>query len=93
VIGVNVNGYTARELKAAMVKEQLPWRSFADPGPLGRGAIVTRWNSPATPTFYVLDHTGVIRYKWVGSPGEQVIDAALDRLIKEAEGSGKKTPK
>jgi hypothetical protein len=36
---------------------------------------------------------GVIRYKWAGAPGEKVIDAALDKVIKAAEGNGKNTPK
>jgi hypothetical protein len=85
LIGVNVNGYDAKTLKAAMEKEKLTWRSFADPGPLGMGPIATRWNLPGTPTFYVLDHKGVIRYKWVGNPGEKIIDAAIERLLKEAE--------
>jgi hypothetical protein len=71
-----------------MEKERLTWRSFADPGALGQGPIVTRWSLAGTPTFYVLDQKGVIRHKWVGTPGEKVIDAALDRLIAEAEGSG-----
>ena len=47
----------------------------------------------ATPTLYVLDHKDVIRHKWVGAPGEKAIDAALDKLIKEAEEDGKKPPK
>ena len=64
-----------------MDKEQLPWRSFADRGPLGRGAIASKWNITATPTLYVIDHHGVIRYKWVGSPGEKAIDAALEGSI------------
>jgi hypothetical protein len=72
--------------------EKLTWRSFADPGELGRGPIATRWNLPATPTFYVIDPRGVIRHKWVGSPGAKAIDAALDKLIKEAEADGKKPP-
>jgi peroxiredoxin len=93
LLGVNVNGYDARQLKEAMDKEKLPWRSFADPGALGQGAIAAKWNLPATPTYYVLDPKGVIRYKWVGSPGEKAIDAALDKLIKEAEGGRKNPPK
>ena len=40
---------------------------------------------------YILDHKGVIREKWLGSPGDKVIDQALTKLIKEAEGEGKKT--
>jgi hypothetical protein len=89
LIGVNVNGYDARQLKLAMDKEQLTWRSFADPGALGQGAITAKWNLHGTPTFYVLDHRGVIRHKWVGNPGEKAIDAALNKLIQEAEGNGK----
>ena len=90
MLGVNVNGYDAKKLKLEMEKEKLNWRSFADPGALGQGPIVTRWSIPATPTFYIIDHKGVIRYKWVGSPGEEAIDAALDRLIREAEKSPSK---
>ena len=56
------------------------WRSFAY-----QEAINAKWN-PSTPCYYVIDHKGVIRYKWVGHPGEHAIDAALDKLIEEAEG-------
>ena len=69
-----------------MDKEKLNWRSFAD----GR-AISEKWNA-ATPTYYVLDHWGEIRYKWVGNPGEKAIDAALEKLIQEAQRKGKKMP-
>jgi hypothetical protein len=77
-----------------MDKEKLNWRSFADVSKgddLGR--IATAWNLRATPTLFVLDHKGVIRYKWLGSPGAKKIDEALDQLIKEAEGDGKKASK
>ncbi len=76
-----------------MAKEKLTWRSFADPGALGQGAIAAQWNLPGTPTFYVLDPKGVIRHKWVGSPGAKVIDRALEKLIKEAEAGAKKSRK
>jgi hypothetical protein len=70
-----------------MEKNQLTWRSFVDAGNAGAGHIATKWNHSATPTFYVLDHRGVIRHKWVGSPGEKAIDAALEKVIQEAEGT------
>ena len=70
-----------------MDKEKLNWRSFAD-----ARAIRDKWNA-ATPTYYVIDHRGVIRYKWVGSPGPKAIDAALGKLIQEAEANAKKDPK
>jgi hypothetical protein len=72
-------------------QEKLTWRSFADSGTAGQGRIATRWNLTSTPTLYVLDPKGVIRYKWVGGPGEKAIDAALDALIKEAGVGSKKT--
>jgi hypothetical protein len=92
LIGVNVTGHDARKLKAVMDKEKLTWRSFADLGELGQGAIAARWNLAATPTLYVIDHKGVIRNKWLGRPGEKAIDTALEKLIKEAEGIGQNTP-
>ena len=85
LIGVHVGGSTVKQLKEIMDKEKLPWRSFVDLGNAGTGAIATKWNQSATPTFYVIDHKGVIRHKWTGPPGEKVLDAALEKLIKEAE--------
>jgi hypothetical protein len=72
-----------------MDREKLPWRSFAD-----RGALAGRWNA-STPGYYVIDHKGVIRHRWLGGPGpgEKAIDTALDKLIQEAERDAKKAPK
>ena len=69
-----------------MAKEKMNWRSFAY-----QEAINGKWN-PSTPSYYVLDPGGVIRHKWVGAPGEQAIDTALEGLIKEAEAKRKKPP-
>ena len=95
---LGVNSDASRDLvKQVSEKEKLTWRSFAD-----QGAIVGKWNLPGTPTFYVLDHKGVIRYKWVGSPADykgeglpdkKAIDTALEKLIQDAERNAKKTPK
>jgi len=70
-----------------MEKEKMNWRSFAD-----QGAINAKWNA-GSPTYYVIDPKGVIRYKWAGGTGEKAIDAALEKLISEAEENAKKTPK
>ena len=80
---MNVGG-NAQHLKDVMTKENLTWRSFADLGDAGQGAIAARWNLTNTPTLYVLDARGEIRYKWPGSPGHAAIDSALGTLIKEA---------
>jgi hypothetical protein len=90
LLGIHVGGSSAKRLKEVMEKEKLTWRSFVDAGHAGAGPIATKWNLSATPTLYVIDHKGVIRYKWAGAPGEKAIDAALDKLIKAAEENGKK---
>jgi hypothetical protein len=87
LIGVSINPYDAKELKEAMNKEKLTWRSFVN-----GGAIKSKWNVQGTPTLYVLDHRGVTRHKWMGSPGAQAIEAGLDKLIREAEQDGKNPP-
>jgi hypothetical protein len=81
---VGVDSDTTREaLKAAVEKEHLTWRHFFDKGT--GGPIATKWNIHGWPTLYVLDSKGVIRQKWLGSPGEKVMNEAIDKLVKEAE--------
>ena len=88
MIGVNTNTVDPKKLKEITEKEKLNWRSLVT-----RDAISARWNNPGTPMYYVIDHKGVIRYKWFGNPGEKALDTALEKLIKEAEGSARKVPK
>jgi peroxiredoxin len=83
LIGVNVLDHEPKKLKEVMNKEQMTWRSISS------GAVASKW-SAGTPTYYVLDGKGVIRYKWVGSPGEKAIDTALEELLQEAEKNMKK---
>jgi len=67
-------------------KENLTWRSFSDPRTSdGLGAISKKWNLAGTPTIYLIDHTGVIRYKWLGGAREKVIDDAVEELIRKME--------
>jgi len=68
-----------------MDKEKLNWRSFADHGKENdQGPICSQWNLVGTPTLVLIDSKGVIRRKWLGGPGEKVIDEAIEKLIKEA---------
>jgi hypothetical protein len=87
LIGVNVSQFETKNLKDRMAKEKMNWRSFAH-----QEAVNAKWN-PSTPGYHVLDPRGVIRHKWVGAPGEKAIDTALEKLITEAEGNGKKPPR
>src|SRR5262249_36767365 len=83
LLGVN-SDESKEELKQAIEKEKLSWRSWFD-GPGTQGPIATKWNVRGWPTMYVLDHNGVIRHKWEGSPGDKVLDEAIQKLVKRAE--------
>ena len=91
LIGVNINCHDPRTLKAVMDKEQLTFRSFTDEaGGEGLGVIGSAWNLFGTPTVFVLDHKGVIRYRQIGIPDKKAIDDVLNQLIKEAGGNDKR---
>ena len=93
LIGVNINCHDPRKLKEVMDKEQLNFRSFTDTVADGLGVIGSAWNLFGTPTVFVLDHKGVIRYRQIGIPDKKAIDEVLNKLIKEAEGNGENPPK
>ena len=88
LLGVNTNQSEAKKLKAVTDREKLNWRSF-----VAQEAVAVEWNNPGTPMYYVLDHRGVIRSKWLGYPGAKALDTALEALIQEAERAGRNTPK
>ena len=73
LVGVNLNHQDPKVLKAFVERENLNWRSFANPS-----SITSEWNNPGTPLYYVLDHEGVIRFKWFGSPGEEAMESAVE---------------
>jgi hypothetical protein len=86
---LGVNSDPSKEFgKKVVEKEKMTWRSWWDGGST-QGPIATKWNVHGWPTLYVLDHKGVIRHKWLGGPGEKVMDEAIEKLVKEAE---KETP-
>ena len=86
LLGVNSDPDKA-ELKKAMEKENITWRSFWDVNT--SGPISTRWAVQGWPTLYVIDHKGVIRHKHVGSPGDKVLDDEIEKLVKEVQDSVK----
>ena len=85
MLGVNSWTHDPGELKAIMTKEKINWRTFDD-----EGAINDQWSRPATPAFFVIDHEGTIRRRWIGKPGEKSVESALDELIVEAEKAASK---
>jgi hypothetical protein len=81
---VGVNSDTDREaLKPVLEKEHITWRSFWNGGTAG--PISNAWNIEGWPTLYVVDARGVIRHKFLGSPGDAELDRAIEDLVREAE--------
>jgi peroxiredoxin len=90
VIGVNVSEPNTTALKKVVAKENLTWRSFSDPrANEGWGRIARKWNLAGTPTIYLIDHKGVIRYKWLGGAGAKIIDSAVEKLMQKVEADAK----
>jgi thiol-disulfide isomerase/thioredoxin len=76
--------------KKINAKDNITWRAFQETDEKGTlGPITTRWGIDQWPTLFLIDHHGVIRQKYVGSPGEKVLAEELDKLARKAEG-GKK---
>ena len=82
------------QLKQVMEAEKITWRTW-----INGAAITATWNLTSTPTFYVIDHKGIIRHKWVGSPADNkrsgmpdqaTIDTVLAKLISGAERDARK---
>jgi hypothetical protein len=88
LLGIN-SDQNRDDLKKTIEKEKMTWRSWFD-GPGTRGPIASKWNVQGWPTLYVLDSNGIIRHKWAGSPGDEVLDKAIEKLVAEAE-KGQKT--
>jgi Thioredoxin-like len=84
LVGVNSDP-DLEKLKPVLAEERITWRSFWNGKEGTGGPISTEWNVHGWPTLFVIDHKGVIRHKYLGSPGEEKLDAAIDKLVEEAE--------
>jgi len=87
LIGVNSDSDLAA-MKPKFKEEQITWRSFWN-GPTGTsGPISSAWMVNGWPTLYLIDHTGTLRHKWLGGPGEEELDSAIEKLVAEAKAAG-----
>jgi len=82
LVGVNSDRDRA-DLKRTLAREKIAWRSFWDGGST-QGPIATRWGVQGWPTIYLLDHEGVVRKKYLGNPGDAVLQEEVARLLKGA---------
>jgi len=85
---VGVNNDTKARAVQAIRNNKLSWPSFWDGE--GLGPIFRAWQINAFPTLYLIDHRGIIRQGWQGSPGAQTLDALIQKYVKDAEAAGGK---
>jgi hypothetical protein len=89
LIGVN-SDQDLEALKPILKEQEITWRSFWNGKDGTRGPISAEWNVHGWPTLVVIDHKGVIRHKHVGNPGNDKLDAEIEKLVAEAEKESKK---
>ncbi len=81
LLGVN-NDKEISRVKEAVRENDINWRSWYDGS---KGPIVKQFGIRSFPTIFLVDHTGVIRYKNVRG---KKLDKAIAKLVEEAEGAG-----
>jgi hypothetical protein len=82
LLGVN-SDRDKDKLKERMKEESITWRSWWDGGDTN-GPIANQFNVHGWPTLYIIDHRGVIRHKYLGFPGPERFDSAIDALLEAA---------
>src|SRR6516165_368162 len=82
LLGVN-SDHDKVKLKQRMKEENITWRSWWDGGDTN-GPIANKFNVHGWPTLYIIDHRGAIRHKFLGFPGAETFDKAIDALVERA---------
>jgi thiol-disulfide isomerase/thioredoxin len=70
------------DLTEFLGSEKMPWTHWWDGE---KGPVTKLFRVKAFPTLYLIDAKGVIRHKWVGNPGNDKIDRAVEDLVAEAK--------
>ena len=79
---VSVSADDKKETLTDFLKDNpMPWTHWWE----GQGGSILRtYRVRAFPTLFLIDAKGVIRKKWVGSPPNDVLDKAVEDLVREA---------
>ena len=87
IVGVTGADFDAN-IKEAVKKHRITWRSFKDYLAKEKRPISNRWHVGEWPTIFLIAQDGVIRHVVRGNPGDR-LDADLEKLVGEAEASQK----
>jgi hypothetical protein len=83
LIGVNGDG-DPKKIEKDLKDNQITWRSFQNQRKEST-EIAKEWNLKGWPTLYLIDHKGIIKKKWLGSPGNEMLDKEVEKLVAAAE--------
>ncbi len=83
LIGVN-SDRDSKKLEQDLKDNQVTWRSFQNQRKDSE-PIANEWKVKGWPTLYLIDHKGVIKKKWLGGPGNEMLDKEVEKLVAAAE--------
>jgi thiol-disulfide isomerase/thioredoxin/pimeloyl-ACP methyl ester carboxylesterase len=83
IVGVNCDE-NIEKAREAVVRTGMTWRSFRDHVGDAR-AITGDWKVLGYPTVYLIDHHGIIRKRWVGSPTSDELSHMTAVLVDAAQ--------
>jgi len=69
-------------LEKFLEKEAMPWVHWWDEGT--ESPLFRKFRIRAFPSLFLIDHSGIVREKWVGVPENEKLDKAVEDLVKEA---------
>jgi thiol-disulfide isomerase/thioredoxin len=84
LVGVNGDPELTDDVKDTIKAKKITWRSFKDTQG-DATPISQKWELQGWPTIYLIDHKGIIKQKYIGSPGTKVLDEEIEKLVTEAE--------
>jgi peroxiredoxin len=79
---LGINSDPQDKAKKAIEREKITWRSWWDGGN-SSGPIAATWNVNAWPTTYILDHKGIIRFRYSSRSSEAELAKNIDQLLLE----------
>lgn len=81
IIGVNADDDHAKAVRIGSEKG-VTWRSFRDKQEAGK-VISNDWKA-LFPTVYLIDHKGIVRHRYSGSPNPDLIQQSIEKLLTTA---------
>ncbi|MFO0937893.1 MAG: TlpA disulfide reductase family protein [Gemmataceae bacterium] len=82
LVGVNSDSFKDDEMQKKLKEYKVTWRSFKNKQK--SNTIADDFAIQGWPTLILIDHKGVVRKKWVGSPGNEKLDEEVQKLVDAA---------